>query len=154
MKGTSYSTSPWPTAVRFQTLKRRLRGQETPPQAKRPSSGNQQASELFPAIYTLIPLVMSMHRTAGSDTQALIKAIMVKRVNLRDDVPTDRAHGHMHSRRSRTALLHRCFSFVLQQALFQHTRRSCEHGYCPTTVHGPQGEGSPARAVAPAAGLG
>lgn len=77
----------------------------------------------FSATYTLLPLVVWMHGTMGSDSQALIKVMTVIRVDLQDDTPTGEARGAAKDRER--SHLCRCFSFssMLQQDLSQRTRR-------------------------------
>lgn len=41
----------------------------------------------FPATYCLLSLAVSISKTLGSDTQDLIKAMVVKHVDLQDDMP-------------------------------------------------------------------
>lgn len=45
---------------------------------------------MFPVTYTLLPLTVSMRRVLGSDDQAFIKAMVIRYVDLLDDVLTGR----------------------------------------------------------------
>lgn len=65
----------------------------------------------FYANPTLLPLAVSMCRTLGSDTKALIRAMVVRRVNFQDDASTGQVSAVAEGRE--VAHLHRRFSFVL-----------------------------------------
>lgn len=66
-------------------------------------------------------------RDQGSETQALTKGMKVRRVELRDNLPTDRAGAAAEDRE--TAQLSHCFSFVPQQVLSKRTRHHiCRQG--------------------------
>ena len=90
----------------------------------------------FPATYSLPPLAISMCGTLGADTQALIKAMAVRRVDLQEPMLTGQARAAAEGRE--TAHLHRRFSFTLQQALSQRTRfHLCRQGVLCLEPHGP-----------------
>lgn len=75
---------------------------------------------IFHTTNTLILLDLSMCETLGSETQALINVMIVRRVDLQEDVPTSRAHAAAEDRK--VAYLHGRLFFVLQQALSQCTQ--------------------------------
>ena len=90
----------------------------------------------FPATYTLVPLAISMCGTLGADTQALIKAMAVRRVDLTGTALTGQARAAAEGRE--TAHLRRRFSFVLHQALSSRTRHHlCCQGVLSMAPHGP-----------------
>lgn len=71
------------------------------------------------AIYILLFLALSMHKTLGADTQILINAMAARRVHHQDDMAVDRASATAEGREM--THLRRRYSFVLQHALSQHT---------------------------------
>lgn len=69
---------------------------------------------------THLSLTVSTCGTPGSDTQALDKAMAVRRVDIRENMPIGRARVVVEGRE--TAHLRRRFSFLLQHTLFKLTR--------------------------------
>lgn len=91
----------------------------------------------FPAIYTVLPVAVSVGRTLGSATQALIKVMVAERADFQDDIQSSRKRMAVESRN--IAHLRRHFSFGLQNTFSQHTKHHfCRHGViCMETVKTP-----------------
>lgn len=69
----------------------------------------------LPVTYTLLLLTVLICGTLGSDTLALIKAMVVRHVEVQDDVSTGRARATEEDRG--VAKMRRHLFLVLQQAL-------------------------------------
>ena len=74
----------------------------------------------FPATSSLLPLAMSTCGDVGSDVHALIKELVVRRVQYRSDTHSNESQ-HL-AEGTEVARLRRRFSFVLQQVLSFRTR--------------------------------
>lgn len=85
---------------------------------------------IFLATYAPLPLAVPMCRALGSDTQALTKAMAVRRVYLQGDISPDQAHAAAGGRE--TAHLYRHFSLMLQHTL---SRRTCRYQCWQGIVH-------------------
>ena len=81
----------------------------------------------FPATYSLLPLAMSTCGDVGSDMHALIKELVIRRVEHRSETYSNESQ-HL-AKGTEVARLRRRFPFVLQQALSFRTRHHlCRQG--------------------------
>ena len=81
----------------------------------------------FPATYSLLPLAMSTCCEVGSDMQALIKELAIRRVQHRSETHSNESQ-HL-AERTEVARLQRRFSCVLQQRLsFRTHHHLCRQG--------------------------
>ena len=103
----------------------------------------------FPAIYSLLPLAMSICGDVGSDVHALIKELAIRRVQHRSETYSNESQ-HL-AEGTEVARLRRRFSSVLQQALsfrtHHHLRRQ---GVALASTRQPRSQGpASVRAIVP-----
>ena len=94
----------------------------------------------FPATYSLLPLAMSTCGDVGSDVHALIKELVIRRVQQRSKThPNESQHL---AEGTEVARLRRRCSFVLLQALsFRTCHHLCRQGVALTSTRQPHSQG-------------
>ena len=94
----------------------------------------------FPATYSLPPLAMSTCGDVGLDVHALMKELLIRRVQHRSETYSNESQ-HL-AEGTEVARLRRRFSFVLQQALSFRTRRHlCRQGVALARTRRPHSQG-------------
>ena len=94
----------------------------------------------FPATYSLLPLAMSTCGDVGSDVHALIKELVIRRVQHRSETCSNESQ-HL-AEGTEVARLRQRFSFVLQQALSFRTRHHlCRQGVALASTRRPHSQG-------------